>query len=35
MRMDLNVDQEIYQKISDQNLNQWLKIFKKSYNSEA
>ena len=35
MRMDLNVDQEIYQKTSNQNLNQWLKIFKKSYNSEA
>ena len=35
MRMNLNRDQEIYQKISNQNLNQWLEIFKTSYTKRS
>ena len=31
MKMNQNGDQDIYKKISNQNLNQWLKISKTSY----
>ena len=35
MRMNQNRDQDIYKKISNQNLNQWLKISKTSYTKRS